>query len=102
MFIYYTESFRLKLIQHNQTKHEPKLIVTGVKPHSFTSKYEQLVQKKLREQGGKLASLNSNTATEERPKQGSRKGSILVLNLTIQSIPPTTVPVAIDDSKNHI
>lgn len=98
--LYYTESFRLKLIQHNQTKHEPKLIVTGVKPHSFTSKYEQLVQKKLREQGGKLASLNSNTATEERPKQGSRKGSIFGIKFNNSvNTSTTTVPVAIDDSK---
>ena len=78
--LYYTENFRTQLIQHNLTKHEPKLIVAGYKPHNFTSKYEQLVQKKLKEQGGKSTSISSPTQ-DERPKPASRRGSLLVSSL---------------------
>lgn len=76
--LYYTENFRTQLIQHNLTKHEPKLIVAGYKPHNFTSKYEQLVQKKLKEQGGKSTSISSPTQ-DERPKPASRRGSLFGL-----------------------
>ncbi|KAL6452602.1 creB Probable ubiquitin carboxyl-terminal hydrolase creB [Candida maltosa Xu316] len=72
--LYYTENFRTSLLQHHQTKHDPKLTVAGYKPHSFTTKYEQLVQKKLKEQGGKPSAVAS--LQDERPKVGSRKGSI--------------------------
>ncbi|CUM68222.1 uncharacterized protein PRCAT00005943001 [Priceomyces carsonii] len=76
--LYYSESFRYHLITHKTTKHEPKLVVNGVKPHSFTTKYEQLLAKKAKEQGKvyppSATSVSSNNA-DERPKS-SRKGSI--------------------------
>ncbi|RCK66999.1 Ubiquitin carboxyl-terminal hydrolase 9 [Candida viswanathii] len=81
--LYYTENFRTQLIQHNQIKHEPKLIVAGFKPHNFTSKYEQLVVKKLKEQGGKSTSVSSTL--EERPKPASRRGSLFGLKFNNNS-----------------
>lgn len=47
--LYYTDSFRTHLVQHNNHPHSRRLAVPGVKPHGFTTKYEQLVQKKLKE-----------------------------------------------------
>lgn len=82
--LYYTESFRTNLIQHNQTQHEPKLVVNGIKFHGFTTKYDQLLQKKLKEQGAVLSTPN-----DERPKL-SRKGSLFGIKFNNQSSTPTT------------
>nr|WOG36192.1 uncharacterized protein [Candida metapsilosis] len=82
--LYYTESFRTNLIQHNQTQHEPKLVVNGIKFHGFSTKYDQLLQKRLKEQGAV-----SSTPIEERPKS-SRKGSIFGIKFNNQSSTPTT------------
>ncbi|KAK6197049.1 ubiquitin carboxyl-terminal hydrolase [Scheffersomyces amazonensis] len=49
--LFYTENFRVNLVKHNLTVHDQKLVVNGVKAHGFTTKYEQLVSKKTREQG---------------------------------------------------
>lgn len=84
--LYYTENFRKYLVLHNYTKHERKLIVAGSKTHSFTLKYDQLYQKRLREQPAGAPALAGTTSVsgangaggstgEERPKLG-RKSSI--------------------------
>ncbi|KAI3402426.2 creB [Candida oxycetoniae] len=83
--LYYTESFRKSLVQHKQTKHEPKLVVNGVKFHGFTAKYDQLLQKKLKEQGN-VPSINS----EERPKS-SRKSSLFGLKFNNSTNVASTV-----------
>ena len=83
--LYYTESFRTKLIQHNQTQHDPKLVVNGIKFHGFTTKYEQLLQKRLKEQG-----VTQFTPSEERPKL-SRKSSLFGIKFNNQSSVPTTI-----------
>ena len=107
--LYYTENFRTQLIQHNLTKHEPKLIVAGYKPHNFTSKYEQLVQKKLKEQGGKSTSISSPTQ-DERPKPASRRGSLFGLKFNnnnssasaVASGNSTSISVVIEDPKRSM
>ncbi|MDC6271937.1 hypothetical protein PP707_06525, partial [Acetobacter pasteurianus] len=91
--LYYTEAFRKQLLQHNLTKHEPKLIVNGVKFHGFTQKYEQLVQKRLKEQGS--ATLNNG---EERPKL-SRKGSLFGLKFNNSASTQTAV---LDESSKFL
>lgn len=87
--LYYSEKFRTQLVKHKITKHDPKLVLAGVKSHNFTMKYEQLVAKRIKE-GGKISDSNNGTdingngsnntgqANEnnvDRPKS-SRKGSI--------------------------
>ncbi|CAI5756327.1 unnamed protein product [Candida verbasci] len=74
--LYYTENFRIQLVKHKLTTHDQKLKVSGVKPHGFTTKYDQLVQKRLREQG---------KTNEERPKS-NRKGSIFGLKFNSPSV----------------
>ncbi|KAI5964636.1 creB [Candida pseudojiufengensis] len=83
--LYYTDTFRKKLIQHNQTKHEPKLDVKGIRYHGFTAKYDQLLQKKLKDQGG---ATTSNS--DERPKS-SRKSSLFGIKFNNQTNVSTTV-----------
>ncbi|KAI5951851.1 creB [Candida jiufengensis] len=83
--LYYTESFRKRLIQHKQTKHEPKLVVNGIRYHGFTAKYDQLLQKKLKDQGGVPI-----TNSDERPKS-SRKSSLFGLKFNNQANVSTTL-----------
>lgn len=49
--LYYTSSFRKELLKHNNTPHERRLTISGSSYHTFTAKYDQLVVKRLREQG---------------------------------------------------
>ncbi|CAK9440482.1 uncharacterized protein LODBEIA_P45780 [Lodderomyces beijingensis] len=91
--LYYTEKFRKHLLLHNQTKHEPKLAVSGVKPHGFSSKYEQLMQKKLKEQSNPPISN-----TEERPKS-SRKGSLFGIKFNSS---PNTPAAAVEETNTFI
>ncbi|KAG7664701.1 creB [[Candida] subhashii] len=87
--LYYTESFRKHLVSHNYTKHDPKLSVLGSRPHNFTFKYDQLYQKRLREQpnnapisaGSGNSGIGSN---EDRPKS-SRKSSIFGIKFNYSS-----------------
>lgn len=48
--LYYSEKFRIKLLSHHKTNHERKTYLSGIKPHTFTGKYETLVQKRTKEQ----------------------------------------------------
>ncbi|RLV93621.1 putative ubiquitin carboxyl-terminal hydrolase creB [Spathaspora sp. JA1] len=107
--LYYTESFRKNLVSHNYTKHEPKLKVAGSKVHNFSVKYEQLLQKKLREQGKVPTSTPMSAGSvissgggnlEERPKS-SRKGSIFGIKFTNSSTTSTTTTTNIDNKHSH-
>lgn len=96
--LFYSEKFRHNILAHNRTHHDPKLNQNGVKSHNFTTKYEQLVSKRLKEanatnnvtnqiqNGGATTNgndvLNGNGVNDmagmnniDRPKS-SRKGSI--------------------------
>lgn len=81
--LFYTENFRTQLAQHKITVHDRKLSVTGVKPHGFTTKYEQMVAKRAKEQGKSPQLLAASEATE-RPKS-SRKGSIFGIKFNSNS-----------------
>lgn len=74
--LYYTDQFRTNLVSHNRTDHPAKLTVPGVKVHGFTAKYEQLVAKKLKDQGksGSFVSAMTNGSGEEPPSSGSSNG----------------------------
>lgn len=80
--LYYTDTFRTLLAQHNMSIHERKLVVNGVKPHGFTTKYEQMVAKRAKEQGKTPPA--SAGETQERPKS-SRKGSIFGIKFNSNS-----------------
>lgn len=77
--LFYTESFRTKLVSHNLTKHDRKVVQIGVKPHNFTTKYEQLVAKRTKEQAknpqAALLEANNSSLTTV-PAKPSRKGSL--------------------------
>ncbi|ODV80439.1 cysteine proteinase [Suhomyces tanzawaensis NRRL Y-17324] len=103
--LFYTETFRTKLVSHNATTHDRKLVQNGVKPHNFTTKYEQLVAKRLKEQGssknvsttaggvsvnGSTIETNNGATGEERPKS-SRKGSLFGIKFNSNS---STTPVS--------
>lgn len=49
--LYFTDKFRLQLLQYNNLPHERRTTVTSASYHTFTAKYEQLVAKRLKEQG---------------------------------------------------
>lgn len=77
--LYYSDKFRSNLLKHKLTIHDRKLSQNGVKSHNFTSKYEQLVAKKIKEQP--KANGNNNIADEKK-----RKGSIFGLKFnSVQS-----------------
>lgn len=112
--LYYSDKFRTQLIKHNMTKHDPKLVLTGVKPHNFTMKYEQLVAKRVKE-GGKISDSpnNANDATTngsaasnsgstsngnglERPKS-ARKGSLFGIKFNSLNGSSNSTTAAIND-----
>lgn len=64
--LYFTEKFRIELLSHHVTDHDRKLNLYGIKSHSFTNKYEALVNKRTKDQQKAVA--------DEKPK--SRKGSL--------------------------
>jgi ubiquitin carboxyl-terminal hydrolase 9/13 len=72
--LFYSDSFRNHLVNYKNIKRDPILEVHGVRPHTFTTKYEQLLEKKRREQS-KERPLVSLALTDK-----SRKGSIFGLN----------------------
>ncbi|EGW33645.1 uncharacterized protein SPAPADRAFT_55482 [Spathaspora passalidarum NRRL Y-27907] len=102
--LYYTENFRKNLVSHKFTKHEPKLKISGSKLHSFSNKYEQLLQKKLKEQGkvptqtpiSAGSVVSGSGGLEERPKS-SRKGSLFGIKFNNSS--STTTAANVIDSK---
>lgn len=49
--LYYTTKFRTNLLRYNQVDHERHESLPGTILHNYTSKYEQLLAKKLKEQG---------------------------------------------------
>lgn len=49
--LYFTTPFRELLLNYNITPHDRNLSVLGASPHTYTVKYEQLLAKKLKEQG---------------------------------------------------
>lgn len=49
--LFYTTKFRTELLEYQNKPHERKSTITGLSYHTFTAKYEQLVAKRLKEQG---------------------------------------------------
>ncbi|KAK6463880.1 ubiquitin carboxyl-terminal hydrolase, partial [Scheffersomyces coipomensis] len=110
--LFYSENFRVNLVKHKLTNHDQKLVVNGVKTHNFTTKYEQLVIKKTKEQGknppasmslsnsmnnstntnngsinnAAMSTTNSTTTvdTNDKPKP-SKKGSLFGLKFNTSS-----------------
>lgn len=66
--LFYSEKFRTNLLKHKRTTHDRKLVQNGVKTHNFTSKYEQLVAKKIKEQP---KGTSTNTVAEDKKRKGS-------------------------------
>lgn len=63
--LYYTTKFRQLLLAHNVTEHERKTSVAGANPHTYTTKYEQLLAKKIKEQGKPLLAPDNGTGSAE-------------------------------------
>lgn len=91
--LFYSDSFRNKLLDYNTTKHEPRLEVNGSKPHNFTSKYELLVEKKKKEQ---LKEKPLPATNGDR----SRKGSIF--GLKVKASTPTIVQPEDKKMSNYV
>lgn len=70
--LFHTKKFRQKLLSHNYEPHEPRLSIHGQHEHSFTAKYEQLLLKRLREQGKSVDTSQSNGTTNSQPSAASR------------------------------
>lgn len=76
--LFHTKRFRLNLLSHNFVPHDPHLSVQGHHDHSFTTKYEQLLQKRLREQGKPVDNnnLNGSSATSSSGPASNTRPSI--------------------------
>lgn len=48
--LFYTTKFRTHLLNYNTQPHERRTEVVGMNPHAYTTKYEQLLAKKIKEQ----------------------------------------------------
>lgn len=92
--LYFTEKFRIQLINHHKTQHDRKLNLYGIKTHNFSNKYEMLVQKRIKEQKN----------SDEKSK--SRKGSLFGIKFSgnNNSLSNTTnlLDNDIPDKKNFI
>lgn len=66
--LYYSETFRVNVVSHEPTPHDRRLVQPGAKQHGFALKYEQLVAKRIKEQG--IAAVAADT---------KRKGSLFGL-----------------------
>lgn len=73
--LFYSENFRKKLLNYNYTQHDRKFDVPGAKPHSFTTKYELLLEQKKKEQ---QKDRQSSSSSNENSKL--RKSSIFGIN----------------------
>lgn len=98
--LFHSEQFRTQLLQHNQAKHEPKLLMNGIRTHSFVQKYEQMVVKRQKEQkssilGSSKVDVSKNMANygydsntdeneEEKTPKGKR-GSIFGLKFGVSN-----------------
>lgn len=87
--LYYSDKFRSNLLKHKLTIHDRKLSQNGVKSHNFTSKYEQLVAKKIKEQP--KANGNNNNIADDKKRKGSIFGlkfnSVQSNNLIVEELP---------------
>lgn len=57
--LYYTSKFRELLLCHNVTSHKQYKSLLGANPHTYTTKYEQLLAKNLKEQGKSFVPLEN-------------------------------------------
>lgn len=95
--LFYSDGFRTLLVNHgydNDDVRRYKREVKGAGSHTFTVKYEQLVQKKLKEQGG---SEEDDSVANAQKRKGliflkfvSTSGPIAMPN--VQTAPPFTHP----------
>lgn len=91
--LYYSDRFRREVLAHNPQPHERRLLQPGTKVHGFTLKYEQLLNKKLKEHNirpppNAPANLNNaqgnnnnaiftaEMATDDEKPKMARKGSL--------------------------
>lgn len=71
--LFFTNKFRTELVGYNSSKHDRRLTLTGSSYHPFTAKYEQLVAKRLKEQGKPpLTSADSSSNGTTVPSTSSR------------------------------
>lgn len=75
--LYYTTKFRTELLEYNNKPHERRTTITGSSYHTFTAKYEQLVAKRLKEQGKPITQpQEAGTTTPGIPAKPSIRNSI--------------------------
>lgn len=70
--LYHTQSFRERLLRYKLEYHERSLSVPGQNVHNFSFKYDQLYQKRLKEQGKPPDSSNSSVGNGLAPPITSR------------------------------
>lgn len=70
--LYHTQRFRERLLRFKYEPHERLLSVSGQNAHSFSSKYVQLYQKRLKEQGKPPDSSTSSLGNGQAPPITSR------------------------------
>lgn len=74
--LYYTSSFRNELLKYKNTPHERRFTILGSSYHTFTAKYEQLVAKRLREQGKAPTPVPEAGNGQTAPSKTSIRSSI--------------------------
>lgn len=89
--LFYTDKFRTQLIAYNSAPHERKSIVSGTSLHSFTTKYEQLVAKKLKEQGKPAVPVGEASNGSSTGPRASIRNSIF------SKFSTTTTPTQVAD-----
>lgn len=73
--LYYTTPFRKALLHYNNTPHDRRSTITGASYHTFTAKYEQLVAKRLKEQGRVTPNPDAAAAAPSGPVKPSIRNS---------------------------
>lgn len=70
--LFYTSAFRELLLKYNANPHSRNLSVSGASPHTYTVKYEQLLAKKLKEQGKFIPPLESANSSSSAVRPSLR------------------------------
>ncbi|WPK24525.1 hypothetical protein PUMCH_001801 [Australozyma saopauloensis] len=74
--LFYTKKFRHLLLSYNVVSHEPYTSVPGANPHVYTTKYEQLLAKRLKEQGKPLVPAENGGTGATGPVRPSLRNSL--------------------------
>lgn len=70
--LFYTSKFRTELLKYNYTPHERRRTISGASPHGFTTKYEQLKSKRIKQQSKLSDGVQLNGSSAAAGKSSMR------------------------------